>query len=807
MNRRDSGAVAAPGAWIVLGLALIAWAGCQRAADEPKRLPTGARLDPAGPSVPLGSMPVAMTFSPDSSRIVVVLSGYREQGIQVIDVAAGGVAQTLVQPSAFLGATFSPDGRRLYVSGGNRDLVYAYAWQASAAQLVDSIPLGPPPDSTGGRVYPAGLACSPDGGRLYVAENLGDALAVVDVASKRVIQRLAVGPYPYGVIADSDGSVYVSAWGGSWIARFTARSRKLAAGPRIPVGRHPSAMLLDDAAQRLYVTCSASDRIAVVDTRGDSLVAVIGDSAPGGTGEGGTPNALALSPDRRRLYVAEAGHNAVAVFAVDRMVGEHPGSSGDALLGRVPVEWYPTALMARRDSLWVLNGKGLGTGPNPKRRQPGRKGPDDPMQYTLGQTRGSLMSLRVSADTELAALSARVTAANGWDLTPSPGVLPPFRHVIYVIRENRTFDQVLGDLPSADGDTSLTLFPRAVTPNAHALAERFGIFDRFFVNGEVSGDGHNWTTAAYAADYVEKTIPSTYSGRGRSYDYDGLNRDRPAEDDVNEPGNGYLWDQARRANLSIRNYGEFTHRAPDGRWVANKPWLATRTDPDYPGWDLQISDSVRAARWIAEFHAQVAGDSMPALSVLWLPNDHTAGARPSSPTPRAYMAINDLALGRIVEAVTQSRYWKSTVIFVLEDDAQDGPDHVDSHRSTLLVISAYNRGGVHHRFANTTDVLATIGWLLHLGPMSQFDRFGRPLTEVFASQADRSSYTALVPQVPMDEVNPEGTVAARLTRRLDFSREDRADPALFNRVLWMAVRGPGGSLARRAAGPLVLAGH
>src|SRR5262249_6930054 len=214
------------------------------------------------------------------------------------------------------------------------------------------------------------------------------------------------------------------------------------------------------------------------------------------------------------------------------------------------------------------------------------------------------------------------------------------------------------------------------------------------VNGEVSGDGHNWSMGAYAADYVEKTIPSNYSGRGRSYDYDGLNRDTLAEDDVNEPANGYLWDLARRANVAVLKFGGFAFRGRGGSWVGTKPWLSAHTDPEFPGWDLAIPDTLRANRWITEFQRQVAGDSMPALTILRLPNDHTAGARPGAPTPRAYVADNDLALGRVIEALSRSRYWKSTVVFVLEDDAQDGPDHVDSHRSPLLVISAYNRSGV-----------------------------------------------------------------------------------------------------------------
>jgi DNA-binding beta-propeller fold protein YncE len=787
---------------LFVGIAMIALAGCARV-REPHRLPTGIVLDPAGASIALGSMPLGAIWSPDSSRIVIVLSGYRDQGIQVVDRATREVVQTIAQPAAFLGAAFSPDGGRLYVSGGNGDVVYEYAWRENAATLADSIVLAPPPGLNSGRVYPAGLACSRDGARLYVAGNLCDSLLVVDVAKRRVLARHPTGPFPYDVVVGPAGNVYVSVWGGEWIASFAPNTHgDLEARARIPAGRHPSALALDRAGRRLFAACAAGDRIAVIDTEHDSLLAQLSDAAPGGPSEGSTPNALRLSADGRRLYVAEADNDAVAVFDLGaRSSGVAAATARDSLLGRIPVEWYPTAVLARGDSLFVVNGKGRGAGPNPARSQPGRKGPEDPHDYTLGQTSGSLSFVANPDAAGLVVYSRRVARAAGWDRVPTAAVLPPFRHVIYVVRENRTYDQVFGDLTIGDRDSSLTFFPRSVTPNAHALAERFGVYDRFHVNAEVSGDGHNWTMAAYASDYVEKTIPSNYSDRGRTFDYEGLNRGQVTDDDVNEAANGYLWDAARRAGITLRNFGEFAYRKSDGHWVATKPWLALHTDPSFPGWDLDVPDTLRAERWLAAFRAQDKGDSFPALTILRLPNDHTAGARLHAPTPSAYVADNDLALGRVIEAVSRSRYWSSTVLFVLEDDAQDGPDHVDSHRSPLLVVSPYNRPGLVHRFANTSDVVATIGHILGLEALSNLDRFGRPLTDVFAASPDTTPYTALVPAQRRDEVNQDSTGVAILNRQLDLSREDPANEALFNRILWRMLKGDR-PYPKRAGGPL-----
>jgi YVTN family beta-propeller protein len=736
-------------------------------------------------------MPLALAYSPDSARVVVMLSGFREQGLQVVDPASRKVTQTLVQPGAFLGLVFAPDGKSLYASGGVQDVVYRYAWDADSATLADSIALDAKGTVGKGTRYPSGLAMSPDGRRLYVAENLGDSLAVVDVASGQVVRRLATGLYPYGVVVAPSGRVFVSAWGGAWIATFVPQADDLVAGSRIPVGRHPSAMALNARGTRLFVARASFDRIAVVNTERDTVIAELSDAAAAGPSEGSTPNALALSRTGGNSGWPKRTPQRAAVFELSAAIADAPGAAGKDSLGRARARgWYPTARLRRGSSLLVLNGKGSGSAPNPRRRQPGVKMPLDKLSYTLGQTSGSLTLLELPTSAALRDMSARVARAEGWDPPRARATYPPFEHVIYIIKENRTYDQIFGDLAAGDGDSSLVFFGRDVTPNHHALAERFGLFDRFFVNAEVSGDGHNWATAAYAADYVEKTIPSTYSDRGRAYDYQGENREILAEEDVNEPGNGYLWDAVQEKGITIRNYGEYTRHEKDGRWSGTKPFLAAHTAADYPGWDLDILDQKRVDVWLKEFQAFVAGDSLPALTLLWLPNDHTSGADPGKPTPRAMVADNDLALGRVVDALSHSPFWKNTVVFVLEDDAQDGPDHVDSHRSPLLVISAYNRAGVVHRFANTSDVVATIGAILQLRPLSQFDYFGRPLSEIFASAPQLEPYVAQTPTVPLDEKNAHGTEQARATEQLDLRREDAADEELFNRTLWAVVKGP-----------------
>jgi len=761
-------------------------------AADLKRLPTGVSLDPVAESHGVGNFPLAMVVAPGGQRVALLLNGWRQQGVQIVDRKSGAVVQTLPQVAAFLGLAFSPDGRTLYASGGNDDSIFIYRWNGSEAvadgkiDLVDRPKPVPDKKAPPGTQYPAGIAISHDGRFLFVAENLADTLAVVDLATGKVMQRVQTDRYPYAVVADARGNLYVSAWGDNIVNRFhLGADNILRRTARIVAGRHPSAMVLRGT--RLYVASASTDSISVVDTTKAKVVKTLTDAPPAGPHEGSTPNALALSRDGSRLFAAEADNNAVAVF--DTVSGK--------MLGRVPVEWYPSALAIDGNDLLVVSAKGGGSRPNPTRKHPGTKIPPASPDYTLGQIEGSLLSFPANvAGAKLASLTHRVAHANGWDTTRGARRYPPFKHVIYIIKENRTYDQVLGDMNEGNGDPSLVFFGEEISPNHHALARRFGLFDRFFVNAEVSAQGHNWSMAAYSTDYLEKSMPSMYSSRGRTYDYEGTNRDKVVDDDddVNAPANGYLWDLALRKKISLRNYGEYVANGDEQADVAGKQYIGLRralrkaTSPDFPGFSMDISDQTRADAWLREFQQYVAGGSLPALEIVRLPNDHTSGASKGKPTPRAFMADNDLALGRIVEAVTRSPFWRDTAIVVVEDDAQDGPDHVDSHRSVLLMISAWNRAGVIHRFVNTTDVLATMEEILGLDSLSQFDHYGRPIRGIFATEPDLTPYDAIKPAIDLNEKNPDSP-QAKQSSRLDFSRPDAIDDATLNRILWTTIKG------------------
>ena len=763
--------------------ALLGTVGLAQTSVLTSPLPTGVHLDAVGNVVELGSMPLNIVPALSGDKAVVVLGGWREQGIQVVDLKTRQITQTLLQDAAFYGAAFSPDGDALYVSGGNTDMLFIYSWKDGTATLANKFELAKAKtaDATG-TSYPAGVAVAPNGKFVYVAENVGNRLAVVDVVTGEIVQRFPTDHYPYGVILSDGGHLFVSAWGGTTISDFhVLADGKLAYVGRIEVGRHPSALAMSGS--RLYVALSGSDRVAIVDTHSRKVTGYFHDSAPGAPPEGSTPNALAISADGKRLLIAEADNNAIAVFSL----------ADSKLLGRIPADWYPTAIAEVGSQILILSGKGQGTHANPDGPVPLTDWPlGKPRAYTLGQLNGSLRLLPAATTlAQLSALTHRVAGANHWNQSRAMRRYPPFKHVIYVIKENRTYDQVLGDLKEGDGDASLVYFPEiAVTPNHHALARRFGLFDHFFVNAEVSSQGHIWSTAAYVTDYGEKTIPSAYAGKRG--DVDG--------EDSDEPERGFLWTLAKHSGVTFRDYGEMVNGNPG--WPVTQHDLGSDVNPDYVPFDLVTQDQKRADVWIAEFQRFVRDDNMPQLELMWLPMDHLTAARPGKCTPYACMADNDLALGRIVQALSHSPYWNDTVIFVVEDDAQAGPDHVDSHRAPFYAISAYSRPGTVHRFVNTTDVIAAIEDILGIGRLSKFDYFSRSLSDVFAPIPDLTAFDAITPRQDLNEKNPQNTAAARMSEGLDLSAPDRVDDQVYNRILWLMLKGETPQPAVRNWAPL-----
>jgi YVTN family beta-propeller protein len=518
-------------------------------------------------------------------------------------------------------------------------------------------------------------------------------------------------------------------------------------------------------------------------------------NAPVGT----TPNALALSPDGRTLLVANADNNTVAVVDV-----ETPWRS--EVEGFVPTGWYPTAVLFSRDGarMHVLSGKGLASQANPRGPTAGSRGAEG--QYIGGMLQGALSTLAVPSADELKAFTRRVyeltryTDARRLAPPEAPTVSPipsrvgdasPIKYVFYVIRENRTYDQVFGAIGKGNGDPTLTLFGEEVTPNAHALAREFVLFDNFYVDAEVSYDGHAFSTGAYATDIVEKMWPTNYGGRGGIYLSEGLWKQRTPYGNISAPPQGYLWDFAVRAGVSVRSYGEFAYWEKRGGEVkATVPGLEGRVSPTYPPYDTSIPDMERIDRWLEEFREYEKNGELPRLSIVRLGNDHTAGTRPGAITPRSMVADNDLALGRLVEAVSRSRYWKESAIFVLEDDAQNGPDHVDAHRSIALVVSPFTkRRFVDSTLYTTSGMLRTMELILGLPPMSQYDAAATPMYNAFQNTPVLAPFTHRPARIPLTEVNDWTSYGAQASLEMNLEEADLAPELELNEILWKSIRG------------------
>jgi DNA-binding beta-propeller fold protein YncE len=868
-----------------------------------RNLPSGHLLmNVPGDPQATNNLPTVLAVSPDKRYVAVLNNGYgsytsdQRQSVAILDVTtnqltdfpeplmASGAAQTF-----FHGMAFSSDGRHIYASvgsmtdplgekkgnSGNGILVYNFEnGKLSAGPFLKMPPRSAPAGQHFQRAdmksvtFPAGLAVvrGKDGDSVLVANNLSDEAVLIDT-NGRVQARydLSVWPrlpssLPFGVAVSSDGSTgFVSLWNASRIAELDLRGAQvrrmvqlsLPASETAP-GSHPSAMLLSGDQKLLYVALSNTDEVAVIDRKSGRVVRHFSTRLPAQAFGGSAPNALALNPDGSRLFVANALSDSVAVFDLK----QKPGAGGDAPIGFIPTQVFPTALTIVGNDLLIASAKGTSTGPITAPLKQTDGAPEYP--YLVSMTRGSLARVHLDGlEADLSRYTEQVLASNQMDRDPAGPEknIPKIRHVIYVLKENRTYDQILGDLGVGNGDPSLTMYGEDITPNEHKLARQFGVLDNFYDSGDVSGDGHMWSTAATVTDYTEKTWPLDYRGHERTYDFQGeVLNEIPFEDgnpDVNEPSTGYLWTNFSRNNVTYRVYGEFVttkwcngkpgtnvptegpphpegdpcpksfinfgeplpgnvgspHGSPSpypwpvpafARDIPTKPELRGHVDPRYPDFETSYPDQLRADEFLNEFADFVSSrkqgrESMPQFILLYLPDDHTGGVKKGYPTPSASVADNDLALGRVVDAVSHSEYWDDTAIFVIEDDAQDGPDHVDAHRSIAFVISKYSPQRVEAgktvplvdpTFYTTLNMVRTMEVLLGAPPMNNNDARATFMASLFSGSGDRQPFDAdrrNWDNKLIFQVNAQDSAEAQ---RLDFSHPDASDAALLNHVLW-----------------------
>jgi len=838
--------IAAGIAIVALGAGLAAARGGRQSAMQPP-ISTGKLLTPQGEQTNVGSFPANMILSPDGKWIVVTDTGAREF-LSILDATSGKLVSQIEvasgsgrsKPALYVGLAFGPTGAdgslSLYASRGPEDRVALYTIGGDG-KLTDTRrslddPSGLPAEAKSARPnFLAGIAMSADGRRCYAVHNETSAytdykgsVSVIDTATNRVVSKATAAAFPYAIALRTNA-------GGKGEAAYIAGERDGlitildAAPPRdVKVGDHPMALLLDKAQHRLFVANAGSDDVSILDTATNRVTRTLSLRPSGGTHlPGMTPTGLALSPDESRLYVTLADWNAVAVIDLKT----------HAIAGYVPVGWYPTAVVVSPDGsrLFVSNAKGTLV------RNPNK--PEGPMDrrdtYIENIIEGTVSMLPVPTADFLKTATAQVLVNNHF--TPN-GKIPAdpaeralaqsgIKHVIYIIKENRTYDQVLGDMPQGNGDASLTLFGREVTPNLHALAARFGLFDNFYDCAEVSADGWNWSTSGMISEYTSRNVHFNYSGRGRGYDFEGSNNDAPIDllgiKDVAEAPGGYIWDQCRKHGRSYRAYGCFTAfgdlKDLKGNLLASantplKKAMIGHNDDNYLRFQMDYADSEawkkhnlttpglltkfgkfdapsRYTEWKREFDQFVKDGNLPQFEMIRMPCDHTAATRAGSRSPRAMVADNDYAVGQLVEAVSQSPYWKDTAIFVLEDDAQDGQDHVDAHRSIAFVISSHLAGaGVDHHFYNTDSVLHTMEALLGLPPMNQYDATAPLFAGFQPTPVNAAPYAAILPaREIVSQINGENAYRANDSRRLDFSQADRIPDGLMNDILWHSIKG------------------
>lgn len=755
-------------------------------------LPNGWSLTPVGRSLPLGDLPLNIAVSKSKKLMAVTNNGQSTQSLQLIDPVSEKILDNVVIPKSWYGLQFSADAKKLYASGGNDNRILVYDIQNNKMILSDSISLGKPWPN---KISPTGLALDEKKQLLYVVTKDNHSLYTIDLNTRQILQQYDLGGEAYTCVLSPDKKeLYISCWGCDKLYVYDTRRKNISA--TIPVGDNPNEICLTNKGKYLYVANANDNSVSVIRVADHKVMETLNAALYPDAPNGSTTNGLALSEDEKTLYIANADNNCLTVFDITQ-----PGESKSK--GFIPVGWYPTNVKVVGKKIFVTNGKGFSSkanpyGPNPyvgKQEVVYQEGdPNKPkeVEYIGGLFKGTMSILEEPAAAQLDVYSQVVyrntpynkvkeLIAKGEEGNPIPrkvGDQGPIKHVFYVIKENRTYDQVLGDMKEGNGDPRLVLFGEKVTPNLHALAREFVLLDNFYVDGEVSMDGHNWTTGAYATDYLEKNWVSSYGGRGGTYDGEG-NRAI-----ANNKG-GFIWDHCQKGGVSFRTYGEF---ADDNK--PNIPVLKDHLCPYFAGFNLKIPDTTRFQQWKQEFDSLLAVGAVPRFNTVRFGNDHTEGLRKGRPTPNAHVADNDLAVGMFVDYLSKSPIWKETAIFIVEDDAQNGADHVDAHRSpAYLAGGLVKRNFVDHTPYSTSSILRTIELILGIGPMSQYDAAAQPLWRCFTSQPNLTPFITRPATVNLLEVNTASNEWQRRSEKFNLVKEDAVPDLEFNRVLWHGIKG------------------
>ena len=771
---------------------------------ESKRvlLPNGWSLTPVGKNIPLGDLPLNIAVSHNRKMLAITNNGQSTQSIQLIDVASEKELDSVVIAKSWYGLKFSADDQFLFASGGNDNVIVKYAISNNKIKAVDTIVLG---KKWPVKISPTGIELNDATQTLYAVTKEDNSLYVVDLKSKSVIKTLLLGAESYTCLLSKDkNTLYISLWGGDKILFFDTHTNTIV--DSVNTGNHPNEICLSKTGQYLYVANANDNSVSIIDVKSKKVVETLNAALYPNAPSGSTSNGVALSADEKTLYIANADNNCLAVFDISET-----GKSKSK--GFIPVGWYPTNVKVVGTKIFVSNGKGLTSfanpyGPSPFSKkqavnyQQGDNQKPKEVQYIAGLFKGTLSIIQEPSEKQLAVYSQAVYKntpyskdkelnAAGEAGNPIPtkvGELSPIKYVFYIIKENRTFDQVLSDVPGANGDTSLLLFGEHYTPNLHAIAKDFVLLDNFYCDAEVSADGHEWSMGAYATDYMEKTWPTSYGGRGGNYDGEGFRA-------IANNRDGFIWDCCNRNKVSFRTYGEFADKDK-----VNIPVLKNHACKNYTGWDLGVRDTARFYEWKKDFDSLVANHALTRFNSLRFGNDHTEGMRLGKPTPYAFVADNDLAVGMFIDYLSKSPVWKESVVLIVEDDAQNGADHVDAHRSTAYIISPYiKRNYVDHTMYSTSSILRTIELILGMPPMTQYDAAATPMWRSFSPVPDLTSFNYLLANVNLDDKNQAHTEAAEKSAAFDFSKEDNIPDVVFNEVLWQGLKGKAAPAPSRAA--------